>query len=311
MATTTPAVEHGRAGSLLPEEYTTKTMPHWAQAYLSPIAKYGGMDYVSIAYATDAEKAAALIPKELQLVEIPALPGQAAANVVFAKYRECDLGPYMEVIVGIPVLHEGQLYSYVPGIYVDNDAAMLAGRELGGYPKKLAQITMRNYGDLFLSHIGRGSMQHPTADPNFSDLASCSVTKRNKLFSVPLPADETVELQSPYDLLLPLPAPTGEPQDYVITTMALRRVPGIGPGPDGAAGADVLQLVGTPWHVTNAEIYAGDSASMELFPSKEDPIGQLLPCNMVLGAFILRGEMYTNANEWVLIEDLKASNAKQ
>jgi len=32
---------------------------------------------------------------------------------------------------------------------------------------------------------------------------------------------------------------------------------------------------------------------------------------MVLGAFILRGEMYTNANEWVLIEDLKASNAKQ
>jgi hypothetical protein len=52
-------------------------------------------------------------------------------------------------------LHEGLPYAYVPAIYVDNDAALLAGRELGGYPKKMAQITMRNYGDLFLSHMAK------------------------------------------------------------------------------------------------------------------------------------------------------------
>jgi hypothetical protein len=309
MSLTTPTIAPGPAGTLSPEEYATRAMPHWAESYHSPIANYRGMDYVSIAFATDADKAAALIPKELRLLDIPALAGQVAVNLVFAKYRECDLGPYMEVIVSIPVLHEGQLYGYVPAIYVDNDAAMLAGRELGGYPKKLAQITMRNHGDLFLSHMARGSMQEK-ADPNFSDLASASVTKRAKLFSVPLPADETVRLPSPYDLLLPVPPATGEPQDYIITTMALRRVPGVGPGPNGAAGAEVLQLVGTPWHVTKAEIYAGDAATMELYPSKEDPIAQLLPCNAVLGAFILRGDMYTNAEEWVLIEDLKANNAK-
>jgi hypothetical protein len=44
---------------------------------------------------------------------------------------------------------------------------------------------------------------------------------------------------------------------------------------------------------------------MELYQSKEDPIGQLLPCNTVLGGYILRGDMYTNAAEWTLIEDLK------
>ena len=87
--------------------------------------------------------------------------------------------------------------------------------------------------------------------------------------------------------------------------MALRRFPGIGPGPNGAAGAEVLQLVGTPWHVTKAEFYAADAASMELFRSEEDPIGELLPVNSVLGAFILRGDMHTNAEEWVLLEDLK------
>jgi len=273
------------------------------------IAGYGNIDYVCVAFATDAEKAAALIPKELELITIPGLPGQCAVNLVFAKYRECDLGPYMEVIVSFPVLHKGQGYGFITGIYVDNDAALLAGRELGGYPKKMAHITMRNYGNLFLSHMSRGVIQKKTEDPNFNDLASTSVTKGNKLFSVPLPATETVDLPAPYNLLLPLPAPTGKPQDYVIPTMALRRVPGIGTGPNGAFGAEVLQLVGTPWHVTKAEFCAADAAAMEIYSSKEDPLAQILPCNAVLGAFILRGDMYTKSEEWVLVEDLKKNNA--
>ena len=216
----------------------------------------------------------------------------------------------MEVFVTIAVLHKGKPYGFITAIYVDNDAALLAGRELGAAPKKMAQITMRNYGNLFLSHMSRGSIQKKTEDPNFNDLASTSVTKGDKLFSVPLPADKTIQLPSPYNMLLPLPAPTGKPQDYVIPTMALRRVPGIGPGPNGAAGADVLQLVGTPWHVTKAEFYAADAANMEIFPSEEDPLSQILPCNSVLGAFILRGDMYTKSDEWMLIEDLKKNNAK-
>lgn len=304
----TPTIELDLKGTLSPEEYTTKTMPHWGQTYVT-FAGYRDVDFVAVAYATDADKAAALIPKELELINIPPLPGQAAANLVFAKYRECDLGPYMEMIVSIPVLHKGQIYLYVPAIYVDNDAALLAGRELGGYPKKMAQITMRNYGNQFLSHMSRGSMQEKTADPNFSDVASSSVTRGGKLFSVPLPADKTVQLPFPYNLLLPLPPATGKPQDYVLPTIGLRRFAGVGPGPNGVAGAEVLQLVATPWHVTKAEIYAGDLASMEIYPSKEDhPIGQLLPFNSVLGAYILRGDMYTDGKEWAVIEDLKKNN---
>jgi acetoacetate decarboxylase len=307
---TTPTIESGLKGTLPREEYATKPMPHWAPAYPATAARYRNMDYVSIAFATDAEKAAALIPQELELLKVSALPGQAVVNLVFAKYRECDLGPYMEVIVSILVLHGGRPFGYVPAIYVDNDAALLAGRELGGYPKKMAQITMRNYGDLFLSQMSRGSIQEKTADPNFGDVASSSVTKADKLFSVPLPADKTDELPAPYNMLLPLPPPTGEPQDFVLATMALRRFPGIGPGPDGATGAEVLQLVGTPWRVTKADVYAGDAPSMELYPAEEDPIGRLLPCNSVLGAFILRGDMQTKTDEWMLIEDLKKNNAK-
>src|SRR6185436_17805278 len=113
----------------------------------------------------------------------------------------------------------------------------------------------------------------------------------SKLFSVAPPADKNTQLAAPFNMLLPLPAPIGKPQDYVIPTMALRRVPGIGPGPDGAAGAEVMQLVGTPWHVTRAEFFAAADVSVELFSTKEDPLREILPCNAVLGAYILRGAM--------------------
>jgi hypothetical protein len=300
-------IEPGLKGTLSPDEYTKGPMPHWGPTYPAKMPYlYRDVDMVIVAYATDADKAAALLPKELELIKIAALPGQAAANLVFAKYRENDeIGPYTEMVVTIPVLHKGQLYLYVPAIYVDNDAALVSGREFGGYPKKLAQITMRNYGNLFLSHMSRGSMQEKSADPNFSDVASSHVTKGGKLLSVPLPADKMPQLPFPYSLLIPLPPATGKPQDFVLPTMGLRRFPGIGPGPNGAVGAGVLQLVGTPWNVTKAEIYAGDAASMELYPSKEDPIGTLLPFNSVLGAYILRGDLQTDPSNWVLIEDLK------
>lgn len=305
-------IEPGLKGTLSPEEYTTGPMPYWGPTYPAKGPYfYRDTDMVVVAYATDADKAAALIPKELDLVKIAALPGQAPVNLVFAKYRENDqIGPYMEMIVNIPVLYKGQLYLYVPAIYVDNDAALTAGREFGGYPKKMADITMRNYGDLFLSQMSRGSMQEKTSDPNFSDVASSSVTKGGTLFTVPLPADKAVQLPFPYNLLIPTPPATGKPQDFILPTMGLRRIPGIGPGPNGAAGAEILELIGSPWNVTKAEVFAGLNASMELYPSKEDPIGRLLPVNSVLGAYILRGDLQTDPGNWVLIEDLKKNNAK-
>jgi len=262
---------------------------------------YRNIDIVVVSYATDVDKAAALIPEDLSLIDIPVLPGQAAVNLLFAKYRENDeLGPYMEVVVAIPVLADGVPYLYVPAIYVDNDAALVAGREFGGYPKKMAQITMRNYGDLFLNQMSRGSMQEKTSDPNFSDLASSSVTKGGRLFSVPLPTENINQLPFPYNMLLPLPEATGEPQNFILPTMGLRYIPGIG---SKATEADRLQLVGTPWVVTKAEVYAGVNPSMEIYPSEEDPIAQALPFNAVLASYILRGDMYTDVTEWVLFKD--------
>jgi hypothetical protein len=70
---TTPTIEPGLKGTLSPQEYTTKVEPHWGETY-PMIAGYGNIDYVCVAFATDADKAAALIPKELDLIKIPGCP---------------------------------------------------------------------------------------------------------------------------------------------------------------------------------------------------------------------------------------------
>ena len=67
--------------------------------------------------------------------------------------------------------------------------------------------------------------------------------------------------------------------------------------------AEVLQLIGTPWVVTKGEIYEGLDASMDLVPLKEDPIAQKLPFNSVLGAYIVKGTMYTDSAEWPVLHD--------
>lgn len=291
----------GMAGKLTKEDLEVQPMPHWAPLF-SNVGKsvvYSNFDMVMVSYATDADKAAALLPDKLKLIDIPAMPGQAAVNLVFAKYREVEgIGPYMEVIVGIPVLLEGELYIYVPAIYVSSDGGMAAGREAGGYPKKIATIELTNYGDLFLGHIARAPGVTKTADAKFYDLASIKVERGGELVSVPL-APDIKPLPFPYSMLAPMPEATGEPQPFVLKTMGLRYLPPVGSEKTGKP----LQLIDTPWVVTEGSVYEGLNPSIDLSPLDEDPVAQALPVNSVLGSYIVKGSMYTNSAEWSVVFD--------
>lgn len=291
----------GMAGKLNKRELGAQSMPQWAPLYgtVGKRVVYADFDMVTVSYATDAEKAAALIPDQLKLVDIPAMPGQAAVNLVFAKYRNVEgLGPYMEVIVGIPVLFKDKLYVYLPAIYVDSDSGMAAGREAGGYPKKLASIDLTNYGDLFLGHISRAPAEEKSANPSFYDLASVKVKRGGKLVSIALAAD-IKPLPFPYNMLIPIPPATGKPQNFVLETMGLRYLPPVG----AQKAAKPLELIGTPWVVTEGSVYEGLDASLDLSPLKEDPVAQKLPFNSVLGAYIVKGTMYTDSTEWSILHD--------
>jgi len=49
-----------------------------------------------------------------------------------------------------------------------------------------------------------------------------------------------------------------------------------------------------PWYIIRTTVWEGLDASIDLTPSKDDPLTEALPINMILGAFIMRGDMHTD-----------------
>jgi len=83
-------------------------------------------------------------------------PPQGA--IWISQYSYSTLGQYNEQISLIMVkdIH-GEMGYYIPYIYVTNDAAMAAGRELAGAPKKIADIKLENKSDYI-----EGTLERPS-----------------------------------------------------------------------------------------------------------------------------------------------------
>ncbi len=79
-----------------------------------------------------------LLPEGLKPYSDPAQGG-----IWISHYSFSTVGEYYEYLTVIQVEDEqGDMGYYIPYIYVTNDAALAAGRELAGAPKKLAKIEL-------------------------------------------------------------------------------------------------------------------------------------------------------------------------
>jgi acetoacetate decarboxylase len=227
-----------------------------------------GIDMVSITYLTPEAAAAAALPSEFSLPPTP-VEGLAVAMLMFAKYRGGTLEPYNEVVLQIPCLYKGQPYLYVPSIYVTTDQAMASGRELSGFPKKLATIELDSLGVQFSGSLERHSMR----------VASISFKQQNTLFSMPLPAKEKMVLPTPFDQLFVLPEPTGRPQGLPFRIATTRFIP------DGIAPHHIESL----WRFEQGTIWAGEGR-IEYAPSDAEPLAKL-PVVGALASTLFRGDM--------------------
>jgi acetoacetate decarboxylase len=260
------------------------SMPSYAPTYPAfgkDPWKWLDIDVVIIDYLTNAEAAAQWLPAQCNLLAIPMAPGQSAVKMLWANYRGGTLPPYKEVIQQIPCLYRGELRLYVAQIWVDTDSAMASGRELGGYPKKLADVGLDWSGDLGCGYLER-SYEKPLGSGN--RIASYSLKKTGRMVSIPLPADRKPTFPFPYNLTLPLPEPTGSSQPLPFSTICTRVIPDIG-GPFG-----LTQLSGMKWTLEKGEIWAAD-ASLSFRPSHADPLSHL-PVNQILDAIVFYGDMY-------------------
>jgi len=125
------------------------SMPSDAPAFQAPPYHYRNAQTISIKFETDPESALDVLPAPFELIE------PAAANLSFYWYPFTTFGPYHEAILRLYARHEGKPLTYITQIFVDTEPPMLAGREVWGYPKKLAKIGFKRDKDMVVGWLER------------------------------------------------------------------------------------------------------------------------------------------------------------
>jgi acetoacetate decarboxylase len=139
---------------------------------------------------------AEFVPRGLHL-DTPAF-----GAVLIADYGASTIGPYAEYVSLLRVVDDdGVAGMYIPYIYVTNDAALTAGREVLGAPKKLAAIDV----DVTAQAVV-GSLARPAGCP----LAQVIVAPAERLGAELL--DALLPPGTPFFSLRHLPGPPGATQ---------------------------------------------------------------------------------------------------
>lgn len=115
-------------------------------------------EMLTVVYRTDRAAADMLIPEPLRL---------ASDLCVLTIYKMHDaewFGVYCESAWQLPVLlPDGTAAVYSPFLVLESDAAVAAGRELYGQPKKAGQVNLGPDGDLLVGRVARNGIEVATA----------------------------------------------------------------------------------------------------------------------------------------------------
>jgi acetoacetate decarboxylase len=63
-------------------------------------------------------------------------------TLIILEYPETSIGPYNEAVLLLSCTYHNKPGNFVYSIYVDDDVALAAGREIWGIPKKIAEINL-------------------------------------------------------------------------------------------------------------------------------------------------------------------------
>lgn len=112
------------------------SMPLGAPLYGPPPFAFRDAEQVSVCFTAAAQPLAVLVPPGLVVADEP-----AKCEVRVCNYRWSVFGPFLEAYVLIRVRDgAGALFWYLPLIFTDSEVPLAAGREIWGYPKKLATM---------------------------------------------------------------------------------------------------------------------------------------------------------------------------
>ena len=145
-------------------------MPLTNPAYPIGPYRFYHREFLIITYRTDAEKLRQLVPEPLQIDE---------PLVKFEFIRMPDstgFGDYTESGQVVPVSFQGRKGSYTHCMFLDDHPPIAGGRELWGFPKKLAKPTLADELDTLVGTLDYGSVRIATGTMGykhkFADLAA-------------------------------------------------------------------------------------------------------------------------------------------
>jgi acetoacetate decarboxylase len=121
--------------------------PIASPAYGEPPFRFLNREYLIISYETDMELLRRLIPEPLE-VENPIV------NFEVINMPDCTgLGGYTESGQVIPAIFQGLPVNYVHLMYLDSITGILNGREIFGFPKGLAETSLKLNHDHLLGEV--------------------------------------------------------------------------------------------------------------------------------------------------------------
>jgi acetoacetate decarboxylase len=165
-------------------------------------------EYLIITYRTDPDALRRVVPSPLEIEE-------PIVKYEFIRMPDSTgFGDYTESGQVIPVRYQGKAGGYVHSMYLDDLAPIAGGREIWGFPKKLAKPSLGVHLDTVVGTLDYGPVRVATGTMGYK-------------FS-PIPAEQALaSLQEPSYLLKIIPHVDGSPRivelvEYTLTDVHLK-----------------------------------------------------------------------------------------
>ena len=132
-------------------------MPLTSPAFPPGPYRFVNREFLIVTYRTDMDALRAVVPEPLQVTE-------PVVKYEFIRMPDSTgFGDYTESGQVIPVTFEGRAGGYVHSMYLNDEAPIAGGRELWGFPKKLASPRLAVETDTLLGTLDYGSVRVATA----------------------------------------------------------------------------------------------------------------------------------------------------
>lgn len=131
-------------------------MPLTSPAFPPGPYRFINREYLIITYRTDPEALERVVPEPLKI---------AAPHVKYEFIRMPDssgFGDYTESGQVIPITYQGKPGGYVHSMFLDDEAPIAGGREIWGFPKKLANVSFKVETDTLVGTLDYGRIRLAT-----------------------------------------------------------------------------------------------------------------------------------------------------